>query len=431
MRPERRVAGALGLAAIYAAALLWIGPGGGLSGYWNFASAPWALGLGLLGVALAAFACVRWKRGPARAEPWSPGQHRTADLAAFCVGAALCFRFADQARGGDFTRVWFDIQNGVSLLKAEPLSPWLLGAFARAGAALGFGAPDGLQVGLALWGGLGFAALRQLAFAIADREPNRGLLAWVALGGAGSSALLFAHVETYTFAAVCMIFALASAIRASRGAGGAVTAIVVYTLACAFHMQMLCLGPAIAVAVAQAWDRGRRGLGAPLATRTLAGVGLGAIAATLALQWLCLQHPPPYPQYFGGGDGRMLVSGSQLFSAQHAAAVANQIALMGPGAALAIAAFAGRSLWKPGPLATLSAAGAGWLAFVLLWNPDLGAWRDWDLFAASGWWLTALAAALCLDEEADARAAWLLMPIAGINLARAIPFVLENHRAAY
>lgn len=424
------IAAALALGLAVGVALLIIGPRERPGACWNFAAAPWALALGLVGALAAIVACVRAPQGPSRSSPWARKTHVVVDLASFGLGSALCFALADNARSGDFERVIFDIRNGVTIIKAEPLSPWLLGVIADIGGGW-FGASvlDSLRAGLALFGGLGFVALRHLGWAIAREDPQRGLLAWAALASSGASAMWFAHIETYTFAAICMVLALAAAVRAARGEGGAVAAIGGYTLACAFHLQMLCLGPALAWGVWRAHTASRARTGAQVDTRTLAYAMVGALLATAALQVLSLQNPTPYAQHFGGGDGRMFVAPDQLASRAHLVGFANELGLMALGSLVVLVVLAPSTRWRAPDLVVLALAAAGWLTFMFFWNPDLGAWRDWDLFAAVGWWVTALVAGVCLAEAADPRAAWLLLMVIGLNLARTMPFVVENHRA--
>ncbi len=391
---------------------------------WRFQSAPWAWLLALAGWLGTLWALVRRPEGPRGRPALDRRRIWALDLAVFVLGTALCLRFADTARGGDFERVVFDITHGVWILKAEPLSPWMLGRIAAAAAALGLEPLFGLRLGLALWGGLGFVALRHLAWALARDAPSRGALAFVALAGAGSSALLFAHVETYTFAAVCMIFALAFALRTSRDPRWALPSVLAYVAACSFHLQMLCLGPAILWAV---WPQLRAGGRAARGLWLAAGAGLAWLAL---LQLWAAQNPAPYPQFFGGGDGRMLVAGAQLVSKAHLLDVLNELALVGLGGALVgMALLADPRSWSR-PTQVAAVAALGWTLFATLWNPDLGAWRDWDLFAAWGWWLVSFAVAASLDDDAPPQRAWLCLLVAGLGWARTLPFVLDNHHAA-
>ena len=74
----------------------------------------------------------------------------------------------------------------------------------------------------------------------------------------------------------------------------------------------------------------------------------------------------------------------------------------------------------------LALALGGWFALLFFWNPDLGAWHDWDLFAGLGWATSAWACARVLSsEEVDRR--WWLAALAGLSAARLVPFVWANH----
>lgn len=385
---------------------------------WSFGELPLAPWIGV-GAALLCFVlALRGVEIPTRARgSVSP---RAWDLLAFVAGLALCVRFADLSRSGDFERVIYDLTHGVSLLKAEPLSPWMMLKLKGLAELLGFEPLPGLRFGLALWGGLGVVGCLHLARAIARDDPMDTGLAFVALLSAGSSALFFGHVETYTFAGVIMLFALARAARASRGEASGRGALALWTLACAFHMQMLCLGPAIAFALWEANESSQDRV-----RRTLVGLFLSAVSLA-ALQYLCGLYPPPYPQHFGGGDSEMLVPASNWFAQVHLVDVLNQVLLSAGPALLVALAMAWPHDDHDDESRMFLLAGTGWLAFVFLWNADLGAWRDWDLFSAMGWWVAAWAAHLCLRPGTGSAHRWLLLSVIAVQGARTLSFIAHN-----
>ncbi|WP_423222243.1 hypothetical protein [Candidatus Amarolinea aalborgensis] len=86
----------------------------------------------------------------------------------------------------------------------------------------------------------------------------------------------------------------------------------------------------------------------------------------------------------------------------------------------------------PGPAAAtyvrfLAVAAAGSLLFILLWNPDYGGQRDWDLFSLSSLPLTALAGVLLgqvlTEERARLEAA---LPLIAVSVFHTAAWVFQN-----
>ena len=75
----------------------------------------------------------------------------------------------------------------------------------------------------------------------------------------------------------------------------------------------------------------------------------------------------------------------------------------------------------------LAVAAAGSLLFILLWNPDYGGQRDWDLFSLSSLPLTALAGVLLgqvlTDERARLEAA---LPLMAVSVFHTAAWVFQN-----
>lgn len=68
------------------------------------------------------------------------------------------------------------------------------------------------------------------------------------------------------------------------------------------------------------------------------------------------------------------------------------------------------------------------LALTVIWNPDFGPLKDWDLFAPVGFYLGVSGIALLARHLADEpeRLNAVLWFVAIVNLSRALPFVLYN-----
>jgi len=109
----------------------------------------------------------------------------------------------------------------------------------------------------------------------------------------------------------------------------------------------------------------------------------------------------------GGGDHRWLVpllhtstrwEHYTMFSWAHLRDIINQQLLAAPvvlPSLLLVRALAGRRLeWRQRWLTFLLIAAACYLFLTLVWNPDYGGRRDWDLFAPASLPLTVLLATL-------------------------------------
>ena len=148
----------------------------------------------------------------------------------------------------------------------------------------------------------------------------------------------------------------------------------------------------------------------------------------------------------GGGDRSWLVPLRTLdskwerytmFSWGHLRDFVNEQILVAPfSLALAVAAlFTGRGravLRTPGGL-FLAIAAAGYLLFTIVWNPDYGGRRDWDLFAPAALPLTLLAGYLLIgidredrSETGISRLGEIVLIVVGVSLIFTLAWVYSN-----
>jgi superkiller protein 3 len=273
----------------------------------------------------------------------------------------------------------------------------------------------------------------------------------------GAMALFFGYVENYAFvvpAILVYLVAGADALAGRRGLGAPFLALLA---AMGFHFVGFTMIPSFAFL---AWHRGTRFRGA------LMTLALVAAALALGRGWGGAGFQP-------GSLGRHLLflpgeayyRAYAFLSAPHLIDVANALLLLLPlGAPLLVLSLARRrarrSLAEPaGAFLALAAGGA--LAFLLVFNAEIGVARDWDLFAFAAIPLALLAARLAsrwarddtevaggsgasdgTNETRDlgpagsrpeparppaARTA--AIAIAAAQLANTIPFVWVNHDA--
>ncbi|MCK4774599.1 MAG: tetratricopeptide repeat protein [Candidatus Krumholzibacteria bacterium] len=195
----------------------------------------------------------------------------------------------------------------------------------------------------------------------------------------GAIELFFGYIEHYTVAMALGVVYIATALRAVSGEGRVSTPGLVLLAGVLCHVQSLLLLPSYVWLVV--WTVGFRrkpggGIRITLAVGVSAVIGTVAAFLTPALRRLFLP-------LFGGDK-----SGVGVISAVHLADVANEVLLLCP-AWMLLAVLAVREFWSSGAEETVTYrntyAFAWCLAipaalFLLLFRPELGMARDWDLY---------------------------------------------------
>lgn len=298
---------------------------------------------------------------------------------------------------GDSFHLINAIPKGLLLHWNEPLDILAHALAYRALAALsGAGSAEGAYAALSILAGLAYLFVPgRMAATLGLEGAARGLFVGMMLS-CGAVQLYFGYAESYTLCSLALTLYLAAALRHLRQGSGVALPALLAGLAICFHPLTLSLGPSgLYLALA------RPGRARSLATAAFFAalpVALLALGMTLAGHGLGRIGSTDLP---GGGDHDMLVplwqAGTRfervtLFSGRHLLDVLNQIVLISP---LALPMLAlGRWPRKDPAAVFLALAAGGMLLFLFLWNPDLGAARDWDLFAPVAFPLTALAAYL-------------------------------------
>lgn len=212
----------------------------------------------------------------------------------------------------------------------------------------------------------------------------------LALWSTAAVSLYFGHIECYTVPAVALLFYALESRRVIDDPTRISPALAWFTVAAAFHMQILCLAPTAVAITLHAAKHGHR----PRAARAV----LASLVCLAAVQLVCALLPPPYPQFYGGGV--MLVSITRFFTTAHARDIINTVTLYVPATplALTLAVIARPRAVVQNPWHLwLTLAFVTWLAFCFLWNADLGTRRDRDRFAFGGFVGALTAAQLACD----------------------------------
>ena len=462
-QPFSALEGVIFLGAAAVAGVSFVPP----AGVWQFSSsvAGWVFPV-LVVLALVSVAGLRrgWLPGDRGAAPTSapstprpPARWGVAltGLVTFSLAFAVLWALRCERFYGDAGAVTGFVKNGVLFHKREPLSPTVFLLAQRAvGDALGWGPMHTIRVVNTLVGALGVVALIGLARRIAGPSTGPRLAATAALLGCGAIQLFAGYIENYTLPTVCMLGSLVYALDAldapdgRSGRPGLSTAFGLWTLACMFHLSGIVFLPAMLWLLWHA--RGPRSRALATALR-LSAVTLLPAGVLLGLM-LHFGYHRAEESGFGGGDGRMFVplvaregmSQYLFLRPQHLLALANQQLLVAPLGIVLLAAgtvgalFRGRwRLWRDAPptsglglsaLFFLGLVATGFLTLTVIWNPDLGALRDWDLFGPVGFYLNLGGVALLARHFATEprRLTMLLALVAVVNLSRALPFLLHN-----
>ncbi|MFZ1466220.1 MAG: hypothetical protein WAV60_19430 [Anaerolineae bacterium] len=280
----------------------------------------------------------------------------------------------------------------------------------------------------------------QLAWEVGRSRGQRLLVAGLLLS-LGTLQLFFGYVENYTLPAVAIMIYLWLAARTLANKTPLWVTAAALGLANALHPSTLNLAPSLLVLAAISarrvgWPRTLLQAAAPLLL-----IGLGVIAMMQAgghgLQALLSSDRP------GGGDGRWLVplwttatrwEHYTMFSWEHLLDIVNQQLLSAPVSLAVVLLCLARPLTAAAPSLSayvrfLAVAAAGSLLFILLWNPDYGGQRDWDLFSLSSLPLTTLAAVLLGRALPDERARWeAALALVGLSAFHTAAWIFQNTR---
>jgi len=277
------------------------------------------------------------------------------------------------------------------------------------------------------------------------RNRTEKLLIFGLVASLGTMQLFFGYIESYTIICVGILVYLWLALRCLQGEGqvsslGQVSDLSllwpasVLALTHGFHPSTLVLQPSLWYLGWTLWRQGKVRGAVAVAKVLLPSVvvGLGVLALMQAGgHGLDAFLGEDFP---GGGDHRWLVpllrttsrwEHYTMFSWAHLLDVVNEQLLTAPvvlPTLMLIWVFARRRLdWGHHALRFLLLAAGCYLFLTLVWNPDYGGRRDWDLFAPASLPLTLLAAYVlprALPERVALRAAaWALIAVQVMHTA--------------
>jgi hypothetical protein len=288
--------------------------------------------------------------------------------------------------------------------------------------------------------GVGFIfVLCQLAYWIGSSRTEK-LLVFGLVASLGTMQLFFGYIESYTIICLGILAYLWLALRSLRGEASVWLPASVLALTHAFHPSTLVLQPSLWYVGWAEWRRGHvRGMSALV---KVVVPSLLAAVVVLALMeagghgldaFLTVDFP-------GGGDHRWFVpllrtttrwEHYTMFSRAHLLDIVNEQLLTAPvilPALILVWVLARRRVtWSERRVRFLLLAAGCYLLLTLVWNPDYGGRRDWDLFAPSALPLTLLAGYLlprALPEAAALRSA--TIALVATQMMHTVAWIVQN-----
>jgi hypothetical protein len=293
-----------------------------------------------------------------------------------------------------------------------------------------------------LAGALYLAALLDLA---RDEEFAPGWLTFGLGASLGLIQLFFGYVENYSFAAAGILLFLVLGRRVLYGRAPLWGAALVLGLTNATHPSTVVLAPSLLYLGWITWQQQR---GTHSALRVVGEITLPVLACAAGTIWLMEAGGHGLVALVttdrpGGGDASWLVplwatrsrwEAYTLFSWLHLRDLLNGMLLVAPVVlpALVWIGLVGRTS-APRPAAAgratlrfLALAALAHLTLIVLWNPDYGGQRDWDLFSlawiATTLWCAGLARAK-LDD-------WTLLtampPLLAVQILHTAAWIYQN-----
>jgi Tfp pilus assembly protein PilF len=385
-------------------------------------------------IALPAFVLALPLRLPAGPEPGPARQDRmAAPWLPWVAGAFACalFWLARERHlfWGDATALEVNVPAGQAFHVDEPLTLFLHQVLYHLSGRPG-SAADAIAFGSVLAGGL-FAGW--LFHWMSRRVRDRRLwpLAALVVLLQGFTQLFYGHVENYTYLALALLIFFTTGLDALEGRGHPVVPLLAAAFAFALHiLGALTLVPALVLVV--------HGLKTPAQhKRTAAALAIVVSAVAIAAFAAAPLYDGDNPFHrVWGGVFKILANptdtrADHLLTARRATDVWSVLALLGPLAAplvvaLILALPTGLRGGAPPALFLGTGAAAYLVPTVLAGEGNLGAARNWDLWAAPGL-ATALLGSLWIADRIDARQARrLLVALVALSALHTIPWVALN-----
>jgi tetratricopeptide (TPR) repeat protein len=330
---------------------------------------------------------------------------------------------------GDALPLSINVPAGQAFHEDEPLTLWLHHAVWSLGAGR-WSAVAAIAAASAIAGGV-WVALQARGFTRLGASAGTALLATLVLAAQGGAAIFHGHVENYAYLAVCLAAFLWAGIEYLDGRGPAWPAFGALLFGYAFHLLGALALPAAALLVAHGLRRpGKR---AEMLITLAGAIALGAAAAWLARGLYA--GGSPFAAFETGVRNVLQqprdMQASAIFTLRRLADVWSHVVQVGPlslVAALLLAVLlpVREVLRRPSGRFLALAAITLYAPALLLGEGNLGAARNWDLFAAPSLAIALFAVLAMLAVEPAAVRHRLLCAALAASLAQAVPWTALN-----
>ena len=382
----------------------------------------------LLAIGLASF----WRRDAKAAELQPLATSRRWAVAALAALLACAAFWAFRERHlfwGDGLPLSIDVPKGQAFHPDEPLTMYVHHLLYRLGGGRWSGA-TAVAIGSILAGTL-FVGLAVLWFLRRGRDRWACGLAVLALFLQGFMALFYGHVENYSYLAVALLVFFLSGVDYLEGKGTPYVPMAAAALSYALHILggLTIVPAAVLISVGLADPRRRLAMAIAVAAAALVLWTGSTIAGGL---YASNRSPldgilSGAARVFGNaGDMRPSV----LLSRLHWANVWSQFNLVGPLSvawmAVVTAALGWRALTTPTALFFFAGITALLGPCLLTGEGNLGAARNWDLFAAPALIPPLAGLTVLLDRLDASRARRLMIALLGASAFHTVPWILLN-----
>lgn len=378
------------------------------------------------------------------------------------VVAALFFQVKSERFHGDWRSIVRFVDEGVYLHKRAPLSLVTLQCFYKCvGQPLGLSPKVSIQWVSCIMGGLGLLGTIKIAGLLLRGQRTLIVVAVCSIFSVGAIRLYLGYIEHYFTLSTAMIWFVFFGLGALMKGRSAIPALAFATLSACIHGSGLTLFPAALFVAWRCHFKGHRGK--PLVARILSALSVTALPILIMIGlMLTFGYARANESGFGGGDGQMFVPFSEgplvrfgkmvgtrtdylFFRPDHLLGIANEQLLVAPLGLLVAILYGGKRLLRGATrmlrkrelsegsavLFFVALSAIGFFALTVVWNPDYGPRRDWDLFASGGF-LTSIAAVTCLSQAYRHHPRYLfhtLLLITAVNLHRSLPWIIFGLKA--
>lgn len=276
------------------------------------------------------------------------------------------------------------------------------------------------------------AALVWLLIVFARRRINPAARAPFLLifASGGSILLFFGYVENYTWISLCMLACLAAGVEESFPPRRFPwKTVLCFVIALGFHYTAFLLLPSVLYLLVnlhfQPQDEAKKRLRAPVKRLYWLAPALG-IAGLIGYVWVrgwegWVSVIPLLPRW--SSDGYALLSTAHFIDLLNIFALGSFLAIV---IGCAVKSAADTSLREQTTQGFLKLATGCGIVFVLVFNPNLGMARDWDILCVALWPLLFFAAWKAAGVDSGAGRHELLALLTAFLLLIPVPYVLVN-----